>query len=97
MLANNYSPSFNWRKALAFAKIASFQCGIAQMGYRLQFVTLAGFHSLNLTKFNRLAITVGAGWVRATRAGLPSVDDLAGGERFSPPRRRCSMAPCDFW
>jgi len=52
MLAYNYSPSFNWRKALAPAKIASFQRGIAQMGYRFQFVTLAGFHSLNLTKFN---------------------------------------------
>ena len=52
MLAYNCSPSFNWRKALAAAKIASFQRDIAQMGYRFQFVTLAGFHSLNLTMFN---------------------------------------------
>jgi isocitrate lyase len=52
MLAYNCSPSFNWRKTLAPAKIASFQRDIAQMGYRFQFVTLAGFHSLNLTMFN---------------------------------------------
>ena len=52
MLAYNCSPSFNWRKALAPAKLASFQRDIAQMGYRFQFVTLAGFHTLNLTMFN---------------------------------------------
>ena len=52
MLAYNCSPSFNWRQALTPAKIASFQNDIAQMGYRFQFVTLAGFHSLNLSMFN---------------------------------------------
>jgi isocitrate lyase len=52
MLAYNCSPSFNWRKTLAPGKIASFQRDLAQMGYRFQFVTLAGFHSLNLTMFN---------------------------------------------
>jgi isocitrate/methylisocitrate lyase len=52
MLAYNCSPSFNWRKTLAPAKIASFQHDIAELGYRFQFVTLAGFHSLNLTMFN---------------------------------------------
>jgi isocitrate lyase len=52
LLAYNCSPSFNWRKVLAPEKIASFQRDIAQMGYRFQFVTLAGFHSLNLTMFN---------------------------------------------
>jgi isocitrate lyase len=52
MLAYNCSPSFNWRKTLSSGKIASFQRDIAQMGYRFQFVTLAGFHSLNLTMFN---------------------------------------------
>src|SRR5271167_4748136 len=46
LLAYNCSPSFNWRKTLAPGKIASFQRDIAQMGYRFQFVTLAGFHSL---------------------------------------------------
>jgi isocitrate lyase len=52
MLAYNCSPSFNWRKTLAPQRIASFQHDIAQMGYRFQFVTLAGFHSLNLSMFN---------------------------------------------
>jgi isocitrate lyase len=52
LLAYNCSPSFNWRKALTPSEIASFQRDIAQMGYRFQFVTLAGFHSLNLAMFN---------------------------------------------
>jgi isocitrate lyase len=52
ILAYNLSPSFNWRSAMTLATIASFQRDIAQMGYRFQFVTLAGFHSLNFTMFN---------------------------------------------
>ena len=52
MLAYNCSPSFNWKKKLAPEKIASFQREIGRMGYRFQFVTLAGFHSLNLSMFN---------------------------------------------
>jgi isocitrate lyase len=52
MLAYNCSPSFNWKKKLPADKIASFQRDIAKMGYRFQFVTLAGFHSLNLSMFN---------------------------------------------
>jgi isocitrate lyase len=51
LLAYNCSPSFNWRKKLAPERLASFQHDIAQMGYRFQFVTLAGFHSLNLAMF----------------------------------------------
>jgi isocitrate lyase len=51
MLAYNCSPSFNWRKKLSPERLASFQHDIAQMGYRFQFVTLAGFHSLNLAMF----------------------------------------------
>jgi isocitrate lyase len=51
LLAYNCSPSFNWRKKLPFERLASFQRDIAQMGYRFQFVTLAGFHSLNLAMF----------------------------------------------
>src|SRR5215470_11308945 len=51
ILAYNCSPSFNWRKKLPATKLASFQRDIAQMGYRFQFVTLAGFHSLNLAMF----------------------------------------------
>jgi isocitrate lyase len=52
ILAYNCSPSFNWRKKLAPDKLAQFQSEIGQMGYRFQFVTLAGFHSLNLAMFN---------------------------------------------
>jgi len=51
MLAYNCSPSFNWRKKLDEATIASFQPELAGMGYRFQFVTLAGFHALNLSMF----------------------------------------------
>src|ERR1700722_540929 len=52
MLAYNCSPSFNWEKKLPADKIAAFQREIGKMGYRFQFVTLAGFHSLNLSMFN---------------------------------------------
>ncbi len=47
MLAYNCSPSFNWRQHLDDATIARFQTELAAMGYRFQFVTLAGFHALN--------------------------------------------------
>jgi malate synthase len=49
LLAFNCSPSFNWRKHLSEASIASFQNELAAMGYKFQFVTLAGFHALNLS------------------------------------------------
>lgn len=51
MLAYNCSPSFNWKANLDDATIASFQREIAAMGYKFQFVTLAGFHQLNLGMF----------------------------------------------
>ena len=51
MLAYNCSPSFNWAKKLPPERIAAFQRDIAAMGYRFQFVTLAGFHSLNHSMF----------------------------------------------
>jgi isocitrate lyase len=54
LLAYNCSPSFNWRKKLAPEVIAEFQSTIAAMGYKFQFVTLAGFHAVNLSMF-RLA------------------------------------------
>jgi isocitrate lyase len=47
MLAYNCSPSFNWRAALDDDQIAKFQRELGAMGYRFQFITLAGFHSLN--------------------------------------------------
>lgn len=51
MLAYNCSPSFNWKKKLDNATIASFQKDLGAMGYKFQFVTLAGFHSLNYGMF----------------------------------------------
>jgi isocitrate lyase len=51
LLAYNCSPSFNWKKKLSDADIARFQVEIGKMGYKFQFVTLAGFHSLNYSMF----------------------------------------------
>jgi isocitrate lyase len=51
MLAYNCSPSFNWRKNLDDATIASFQRDLGSMGYKFQFITLAGFHALNHAMF----------------------------------------------
>jgi isocitrate lyase len=51
LLAYNCSPSFNWRKNLDDATIGKFQRELAAMGYKFQFVTLAGFHSLNFSMF----------------------------------------------
>jgi isocitrate lyase len=51
MLAYNCSPSFNWRKHLDEASIASFQKELGSFGYKFQFITLAGFHALNASMF----------------------------------------------
>ena len=51
MLAYNCSPSFNWRRHLDDATIAKFQKELGAMGYRFQFITLAGFHALNAAMF----------------------------------------------
>jgi len=51
LLAYNCSPSFNWRSKLHMSEISVFQHKLAAMGYRFQFVTLAGFHALNLSMF----------------------------------------------
>ncbi len=67
-LAYNCSPSFNWRKKLSTDVIAQFQSTIGEMGYKFQFVTLAGFHALNLSMF-RLA----KGY---SQAGMSAYSDL---------------------
>ncbi len=51
MLAYNCSPSFNWRKNIDDATIAKFQRELGALGYKFQFITLAGFHALNLSMF----------------------------------------------
>jgi isocitrate lyase len=52
LLAYNFSPSFIWRKKLSDTEIASFQRELGAMGYRFQFVTLAGFHAVNESMFD---------------------------------------------
>ncbi|MFN0154721.1 MAG: isocitrate lyase [Gaiella sp.] len=51
LLAYNCSPSFNWKRALSDEEIATFQDELGSLGYRFQFITLAGFHSLNTGMF----------------------------------------------
>jgi len=51
LLAYNCSPSFNWKKHLPDSTIGKFQRELGAMGYKFQFITLAGFHSLNLSMF----------------------------------------------
>jgi isocitrate lyase len=51
LLAYNCSPSFNWRKHLSDKEILTFQETLASMGYKFQFITLAGFHALNYSMF----------------------------------------------
>jgi len=51
MLAYNCSPSFNWRKFLSVDECETFQRELGELGYRFQFITLAGFHSTNLATF----------------------------------------------
>jgi isocitrate lyase len=51
LLAYNCSPSFNWKRKLDDAQIAKFQRELGAMGYRFQFITLAGFHALNFSMF----------------------------------------------
>ncbi|MHA6251849.1 isocitrate lyase [Oceanobacillus sp. CAU 1775] len=51
LLAYNCSPSFNWKRKLSDAEIANYQIELGKLGYKFQFVTLAGFHSLNHSMF----------------------------------------------
>jgi isocitrate lyase len=51
LLAYNCSPSFNWKRKLDDATIGRFQRELGEMGYRFQFITLAGFHALNFSMF----------------------------------------------
>src|SRR5262249_23205129 len=51
-LAYNCSPSFNWEKKLDAKQIARFQADLAELGYKFQFITLAGWHSVNFHMFD---------------------------------------------
>src|ERR1039457_7060093 len=61
LLAYNCSPSFHWKKKLDDATIARFQQELGAMGYKFQFVTLAGFHALNLGMFELAREYAGSG------------------------------------
>src|SRR5713101_1669566 len=70
LLAYNCSPSFNWEKHLAPHRIRSFQEELASVGYKFQFVTLAGFHSLSVSMFDlskEYAVEGMAAYVRVQR------------------------------
>ena len=67
-LAYNCSPSFNWEKKLSPKQIASFQTDLAEFGYKFQFITLAGWHSINFHMFD---LARGYG-----KVGMPAYVDL---------------------
>jgi isocitrate lyase len=77
MLAYNCSPSFNWRRHLDDATIAKFQKELGAMGYKFQFITLAGFHALNYSMFH-LAQGYAAG-------GMPAYVELQEAEFAAEP------------
>ncbi|HEX4829502.1 MAG TPA: isocitrate lyase [Trebonia sp.] len=77
MLAYNCSPSFNWRAHLDDATIARFQGELAAMGYRFQFITLAGYHALNHSMFH-----LARGYAES---GMPAYVELQEAEFASEP------------
>lgn len=78
MLAYNCSPSFNWKKNLDEKTIAHFQNELGALGYKFQFITLAGFHALNYSMFN-----LAHGYARG---GMPAFVELQEAE-FSAAER----------
>ncbi|GAA2615335.1 isocitrate lyase [Dactylosporangium fulvum] len=78
LLAYNCSPSFNWRQHLDDETIARFQVELGAMGYRFQFITLAGFHALNLSMYD-------LAWDYARR-GMPAYVDVQEAEFAAEPR-----------
>ncbi|MEO6968937.1 MAG: isocitrate lyase [Rhodanobacteraceae bacterium] len=86
LLAYNCSPSFNWKKNLDEVTIAQFQQKLAAMGYKFQFITLAGFHALNYSMF-RLA----RGYRQRQMAAyveLQEAEFAAAGEGYSAARHQ---------
>ena len=69
LLAYNCSPSFNWKKNLDDATIAKFQRELGAMGYKFQFVTLAGFHALNYSMFDLAREYARRAWPLTQAAG----------------------------
>ena len=82
LLAYNCSPSFNWKKNLDDATIARFQRELGAMGYKFQFITLAGFHSLNYSMFH-----LAHGYARNNMSAFVELQEaeFAAVEQGSPP------------
>ena len=93
LLAYNCSPSFNWQKALSDDEIAGFQQQLGEWGYRFQFITLAGFHSLNAGMFELRARLSRARDERLRRAAGARVRARAGRlhGHEAPARGRCGI------
>jgi isocitrate lyase len=87
LLAYNCSPSFNWRKHLDDDTIARFQRELGAMGYRFQFITLAGFHALNASMFELARGYAEEGMTRRAPAGARVRARGRGLHRDAPPAR----------
>src|SRR5258708_8656008 len=80
-MAYNCSPSFNWKKKLDDVNIANFQQELGKMGYKFQFVTLAGFHALNMSMFH-----LARGYSQAGMTAYPKLqqEEFASQEQSHP-------------
>jgi isocitrate lyase len=72
IFAYNCSPSFNWEKKLSKSEIADFQTNLAEFGYKFQFITLAGWHSINYHMFDMAA--------KYKKEGMPAFVELQSNE-----------------
>lgn len=94
MLAYNCSPSFNWAKHMGEADMAKFQGELGAMGYKYQFITLAGFHNLSLSTFN-LARNYGKEGMKAYSA-LQQAEFAAEKDGFSATRHQREVGTSYF-
>ena len=94
MLAYNCSPSFNWAKHMGQEELAKFQRELGAMGYKYQFITLAGFHNLSLTTFN-LARNYAADGMRAY-SKLQQAEFAAENDGFSAMRHQREVGTSYF-
>ena len=94
MLAYNCSPSFNWAKHMGEEDLAKFQRELGAMGYKYQFITLAGFHNLALSTFN-LACNYAAEGMKAYSA-LQQAEFAAEADGFSAMRHQREVGTSYF-
>ncbi len=94
ILAYNCSPSFNWAKHLGEADIRRFQCELGAMGYKFQFVTLAGFHSLNYATFHLARSYANDGMAAYSR--LQQAEFAAEAEGYSATRHQREVGTSYF-